>query len=214
MSVICEFELQSADMPLCAVAAELDTQLIVDSVVSGTTAEPALVFSATGVDPDALESALLGDESVVEFVAMDSAIVESRYRVVLDTNYVEMYTQLVDRQTYPMGALVTEHGWKVSTQFADRADLEAFRDTCQSRSVTFRPHRLCETEHGGDDYGLTAPQREALLAAHRLGYFTVPRGADLTELSAELDATASAISERLRRGTDQLIDHTIASSEQ
>ncbi len=59
---------------------------------------------------------------------MDSAIVESRYRVVLDTDYVEMYTQLVDRQTYPMGALVTEHGWKVSTQFADRADLEAFRD--------------------------------------------------------------------------------------
>ncbi|RDZ48686.1 DNA-binding protein, partial [Haloferax sp. Atlit-10N] len=95
----------------------------------------------------------------------------------------------------------------------DRADLEAFRDACQSSSVTFRPHRLCETEHGGDDYGLTAPQREALLAANRQGYFAVPREADLSELARELDATKSAISERLRRGTDQLIDHTIASSE-
>lgn len=53
---------------------------------------------------------ILGDEAVVEFVAMDSAIGESRYRVVPDTDYVEMYTQIVDQQTYPMGALVTEHG--------------------------------------------------------------------------------------------------------
>ncbi|MFD2374774.1 helix-turn-helix domain-containing protein [Haloarchaeobius iranensis] len=213
MGIICEFELQSADLPLCGVARELDSRLIVDTVVSGTTGEPALVFSATDVDTDALESALLGDDSVVEFVAIDSAIVKSRYRATLETDYVEMYTQLVDGQTYPMGALVTEHGWKVSTQFADRTDLEAFRDACQSSSVTFRPHRLCETEHGGDDYGLTVPQREALLTAHRLGYFAVPRAADLEELAAELDVTTSAVSERLRRGTEQLIGHTIASTE-
>lgn len=214
MGIICEFELELTDLPLCAIAEELNSRLIVDNVVSGTTDEATLVFSATDVEPNALESALLGDESVVEFVAIDSAVVESRYRVVLDTDYVEIYTQLVARQTYPMGAIVTAHGWTVSTQFADRADLEAFRDTCQSSGITFRPHRLCETEHGGDDYGLTAPQREALLVAHRLGYFAVPREADLTDLSAELDATTSAISERLRRGTHQLIDHTLASSEQ
>ncbi|GGN14641.1 hypothetical protein GCM10009021_13660 [Halarchaeum nitratireducens] len=213
MGIICEFELELADLPLCAIAEELDSRLIVDNVVSRATDETTLVFSATGVEPNALESALLGDESVVESVAIDSTVVESRYRVVLDTDYVEIYTQLVARQTYPMGAIVTAHGWTVSTQFADRADLEAFRDACQSSNVTFRPHRVCETEHGGDDYGLTAPQREALLVAYRLGYFAVPREADLTDLSAELDATTSAISERLRRGTHQLIDHTLASSE-
>jgi len=213
MGLVCEFELESADLPLCDTVDELDAVLTVDNVVSGTSGRPALVFSATGVDPDALEDALRRDDCVVEFAAMESGVVESRYRAVIDTAYVEMYAQLVDRETYPMGALVTAHGWKVSTQFADRADLEAFRDVCQASSLTFRPHRLCETEHGGDDYGLTVPQREALLAARRRGYFDVPRTADLADVSSELGVTPSALSERLRRGTRKLVDHTLASSE-
>jgi len=214
MSLVCEFELESSNLPLCDTAAELDTMLTVDNVISGTSGQPVLVFSVTQINPDDVEAALLRDDCIVEFVAMESAIVESRYRVTVDTPHVETYAALVDRQTYPMGALVTEHGWKVSTQFADRTDLEAFRDACQRDAIDFQPHRLCTAAHSPNDYGLTAPQREALLAAYRSGYFDVPRTADLAEVSAELDVTTSALSERLRRGTRKLIGHTVASSEQ
>jgi predicted DNA binding protein len=213
MSVICEFELHSADLPLCGVAATLETMLTIDNVISGTSGEPALVFSTAGVDPEELETALRGAESVVESVAMESAIVESRYRVVLDTDHVETYAELVDRQTYPMGALVSDNGWRVSTQFAARSDLEAFRDACQDHGIDFRPRRLVESGIGDEGYGLTDPQREALLAAHRLGYFDVPRSVDLSDLAAELETTTSALSERLRRGHEQLIAGTIASTE-
>lgn len=214
MSLVCEFELEASDLPLCDTAAELNTMLTIDNVISGTNGRPALVFSVTRIDPDDVEAALLRDDCTVEFVTMESAIVESRYRVDLDTPHLETYAALVDRQTYPMGAFVTEHGWKVSTQFADRTDLEAFRDICQRDGIDFQPHRLCTAADSPNDYGLTPPQREALLAAYRHGYFDVPRTADLAEVSAELDVTTSALSERLRRGTWKLVDHTVASPEQ
>ncbi|MFC7059748.1 helix-turn-helix domain-containing protein [Halovenus salina] len=214
MSLVCEFELEASNLPLCDTAAELDAMLTVDNVISGTSGQPVLVFSVTQINPDDVEAALLRDDCIVEFVAMESAIVESRYRVAVDTPHVETYAALVDRQTYPMGALVTEHGWKVSTQFADRTDLEAFRDACQRDAIDFQPHRLCTAAHSPNDYGLTASQREALLAAYRHGHFDVPRTADLAEVAAELDVTTSALSERLRRGTRKLVGHTVASSEQ
>lgn len=213
MSVICEFELSSPDLPLCSVAAKLDTILTVDNVISWTRSEPALVFSTTGVDPDELEAALDEAHPVVEYVAMDSTVVESRYRIVLDTDHVETYAELVERQTYPMGALVTEHGWKVSTQFADQTDLKTFRDVCEDDGIEFRPRRLFESGVGAADDGLTASQQEALLTAYQMGYFEIPRSTDLSGLADELDTTTSALSERLRRGHQNLIEHTIASTE-
>jgi predicted DNA binding protein len=109
--------------------------------------------------------------------------------------------------------VVTGRGWKVSARFADRSDLDAFRNACGETGVEFRPLRLFETEADpADDYGLTTPQHEALLAAYRMGYFDVPRDSDLSDLADELDTTTSALSERLRRGQRRLLERTIAGS--
>ncbi|MFT4930967.1 MAG: putative DNA binding protein [Natronomonas sp.] len=213
MSLVCEFELLSPNLPLTRVADDLDTVLHVDDVISGTRGPPALVFSATGVDPDRLEERLDEQESIREYVALESAFVESRYRVTLGGDPTGVYTHLVDLRTHPIGAVVTGRGWKVSARFADRSDLDAFRNACGDTGVEFRPLRLFEAEADpADDYGLTTPQHEALRAAFRMGYFDVPREADLSDLAEELDTTTSALSERLRRGQRQLLERTIAGS--
>lgn len=214
MSIVCEFELLSEDLPLTGVAAAIDTILTVDDVLSGTRGPPALVFSTSGVDPERLEAAMDDCEPVTEYVALESAVVESRYRVAIDTTHTDVYTQLIDLQTHPMGAVVTGRGWKISAQFADRADLETFRVVCGDSGVEFRPRRVFEdSAEPGDDYGLTTPQHEALLTAYRMGYFEVPSEADLSDLAVELDTTTSALSERLRRGQRTLIGRTVASAE-
>lgn len=214
MSVVCEFELLSAELPLTGVAAALDMILTIDDVVSGTAGAPAVVFSTTGVDPACLEEAMDDADPILEYVALESAVVESRYRVTLDTAHADVYTRLVDLQTHPMGAVVTGRGWRVSAQFADRDALDAFRTACGDTGVEFRPRRVFEAETDRtDDYGLTAAQHEALLTAHEMGYFDVPREADLSDVAAELETTTSALSERLRRGQRRLVGHTIASTE-
>jgi predicted DNA binding protein len=213
MSIVCEFELRSTEVPLTGVAAALDTVLHVDEVIAGTRGPPALVFSATAVDPAAIEAELDAHEPITEIVALESAFVDSRYRVTLDGAHTDLYGHLVDLRTHPVGAVVTDRGWRVRAEFADRRDLATFRDACQDAGVGFRPLRLFEAEADvDDDYGLTNPQHEALLAAHRMGYFDVPRDADLSDLADELGTTTSALSERLRRGQRRLIERTIASA--
>ena len=211
MSVVCEFELVSAAMPLTTVAADFDAVLRVVDVISGTHGPPALVFSAPEVDADRLESRLEASASLGDFVQLESGLMESQYRVALaETGVDDIYRQLVDRRTHPTGATVRARGWKVRAQFADRTDLAAFREACQETDVGFRLLRLSEGRaNGSDDYGLTSAQHEAVLVAFEMGYFEVPRDATLSDIAAELDTTTSALSERLRRGQRQLISRTI-----
>ncbi|MFB6224144.1 MAG: helix-turn-helix domain-containing protein, partial [Haloarcula sp.] len=51
----------------------------------------------------------------------------------------------------------------------------------------------------------TAEQQAALAAAHSEGYFEVPRGISQAELAKKLDISPSAVSQRIRRGMDQII---------
>ncbi|WP_181687316.1 helix-turn-helix domain-containing protein [Halorhabdus salina] len=213
MSLACEFKLHSPELPLTSVAADLETVLHVEDVTWGPREFPALVFSAAGVDPDRLADRLDDRPLIRESVALESTYAESRYRVCLDGDPTGVYGHLVELRTYPVGATVSERGWTVSARFADRSDLDAFRNACSGTDVEFRPLRVFETEADpADDYGLTAAQHEALLAATRMGYFDIPRDADLADLADELETTTSALSERLRRGHRQLIDRTIARS--
>lgn len=215
MGTVCEFELRSGSLPLTAVAAALETILTVEEVISGTDGPPAAVFSATGVDPDRLEATMDEHEPVVAYAALESGVVTSRYRVEIDTDHTDVYTQLIDLQTHPVGAVVTGHGWKVTAQFADREELNEFRGACNETTVRFRPLRVFEGDADPtDDYGLTAAQHEALRAALEIGYFKVPREGDLSELAEELDTTTSALSERLRRAQQQLVSRTIGSPDQ
>ena len=61
-----------------------------------------------------------------------------------------------------------------------------------------------------DDDGLTAKQEMMLEVAHEHGYWAVPRGASLEDLANEMDLSAQAVSERLRRATKVLMDQRFA----
>jgi predicted DNA binding protein len=57
---------------------------------------------------------------------------------------------------------------------------------------------------------LSSEQRQLLVAAKRLGYFEVPRGASQRELAERFDVTPSAISQQLRSAIDGLIGWTLS----
>jgi hypothetical protein len=54
---------------------------------------------------------------------------------------------------------------------------------------------------------LTQRECDALYAALDQGYFDVPRQVPLTELADDLDTTGVELSERLRTGTEALLQH-------
>lgn len=212
MSIDCEFDLVSPALPLTGVAADLDTVLHVEDVIAVSDGPPAVVFSARGVDRERLETLLDESASFAGYVSLESGQSASQYRVALDESGVDvdLYQQLVDLPTHPTEARVTGRKWTVHSQFADRADLASFWDACERTGIGFELIRLSRpNDADAEDYGLTEPQHEAILAAFEMGYYDVPRNATLADIAEELDTTTSALSERLRRGHRQLIERTV-----
>jgi predicted DNA binding protein len=69
-------------------------------------------------------------------------------------------------------------------------------------------HRL-ESESHDDGSSLTDSQREALLLAYERGYYDSPRTTNLSDLGEFLGISRQAVSNRLKRGTRQLIEETL-----
>ncbi|MFB6269618.1 MAG: helix-turn-helix domain-containing protein [Halobacterium sp.] len=60
-----------------------------------------------------------------------------------------------------------------------------------------------------DRWGLTPAQADALETAFDMGYFSVPRDADASDVAAALGVSKSAFLERLRRGLSKLLGETL-----
>lgn len=59
------------------------------------------------------------------------------------------------------------------------------------------------------EFGLTASQWKTLALAVERGYYDIPRRCTTAELADELDISAQAVTERLRRGITNLTRHTL-----
>lgn len=101
--------------------------------------------------------------------------------------------------------------WTFEIRFDDHSEFEAFRDECAEAGVRLDLIRMYRPSSPGTDlsYGLTEPQREALVLAVARGYYDVPREHTTADLAEELGISDQAVSERLRRGISGLVTHTL-----
>ena len=143
----------------------------------------------------------------------------------------ELFVDLDDRWLYRMdwidhvqilfymltntGATVLDmHGvgdeWMLRILFPEGDHLDDTREFCYDHDLTFDvvSTREMEREPSGR-FGLTKEQIQALRAACLAGYFEIPRRATLEEVAEDLDISHQALSERLRRGHNALIQDTV-----
>jgi predicted DNA binding protein len=101
--------------------------------------------------------------------------------------------------------------WGFEVRFPDHEDLTAFGEACTDAGIDFTLDRIYNPTKpdAGPFYGLTPAQREAVALAVRNGYYDIPRGTSTAELAAELDISAQAVTERLRRGLATLVKNTL-----
>lgn len=101
--------------------------------------------------------------------------------------------------------------WRVQFRCGDRRLLSEFyeiaREECgfELLSVTDRATSAHEVP-----LGVTPAQREALLAALELGYYTVPRRCEIRDVANELGISPQAVSQRLRRGHENVLKSTLS----
>lgn len=165
----------------------------------------------TGAEFDAVEEAVTNDPTVDE-------VVETREfdeEVYCQIEWIDAVERRVDTFVDKEGLILSvdgdEDGWRVKVRFASREQFEAFREHFEEQDYSFELLELFEPETPHQTYGgLTPDQREALLAAAEHGYFDVPRKITGRELAEKLGISHQALSERLRRGTRNIVTATLA----
>lgn len=197
-------ELRVTDPPSCQVAAASEGDAAATGVSwgggDGSTVTEELTMSADA-DPEGMTPVFSdGDRSVYRFErpAEQSCVCE-----------------VIERFGSPIRDVRAEDGTLLLSFYAkDVATLRevvgALRETADGVSLE-RLTRSAETDGNGDLVlvdrdALTDRQHEVLATAHELGYFERPRGANATEVAAELGISRSTFAEHLASAQSKLLD--------
>lgn len=171
------------------------------------------LFWAEGGDLGGLDDALTGDPTVASFTCLTALEDRRLYRVSF-TGEMKAWMTYLDAAANDIVYLEmrsTHERTRLRARVPTRAALREYVDTCQGKGIDLQVESLYHTDEDGPfpEYGLTEPQREALVAAHEAGYFDPERGAMLAEIADDLGISRQALAGRLRRGHRQLIETTL-----
>lgn len=112
-----------------------------------------------------------------------------------------------------MDARATADGWEFQVRAAGRERLLGFQRVFTDQGIPVELDRIYNlAEVAETKRPLTADQQETLVVAYREGYFDEPRRATQADLAQRFDVSRRAVSNRLRRGTRNLVAATLVDS--
>jgi predicted DNA binding protein len=104
----------------------------------------------------------------------------------------------------------TGEEWEFRLRFTSQDDLTAFNQAVTDAGIPVTLRRLYNpTQPEQESSSLSAKQRAAIEQAYHQGFFEVPRETTAAELGDILEISASAYSQRLRRGLATLVGQTL-----
>lgn len=165
-----------------------------------------------GTDRETLETELERDRTVGRFELLDAFDEEYLYQMGWNERTRLVLQILTNTSATILDATGNNSRWLLRIMYPDRRELSQTGDFCDRYDLSFDIQRIREISSTPTRrYNLTDEQFDALTIACKQGYFDVPRGVDLDELADELGITHQALSERLRRGHEVLIEETLLS---
>lgn len=163
-----------------------------------------------GDDLDAFDEALRADSSVESATLTDDFGDVVLYQLKWSDAVTETINAIFDRAGTLIEASGSAESWDITVRFDDHSSVSDLQDHFEEGDLDFTLRRLYEpTEPRHPEYRLTPDQRQTLVLAVEQGYFDVPRRVKVAELADELELSSTSVSERLRRGTRNLVDDAL-----
>lgn len=209
MSLIAEFSIPADSFALGhALEAAPGTRVEIERLATHSREWVMPFFWVSGDDVDQFADALEDDPTVEAFETLDALDGTYLYEIRWDEEIEQLVDEMVNRHGIVRQAIANKDEWFLKLRFTDEGFLSEFRDHFEGE--TFELHRKYRTTEPKDgEFGLTPEQRETLVLASELGYFSVPRNATVEDIAERLDISANSVSQRLRRAHDTLIRHTL-----
>lgn len=159
---------------------------------------------------EAVETAIENDHSVQDFMLLSAFDDELLYRMEWISEVELVLQMLTNSKATITDAFGTDGQWYLRILYPNRESLAETTQYAEKQGLTFDLTAIRRLEDKpASRLGLTEAQFEALETAHETGFYDIPRGIDQNELANELNISHQALSERLRRATDALIEDVL-----
>lgn len=163
-----------------------------------------------GPDRQALEEAFTNDTSISEWMYLTSSESGWLYRIRWTRDGSLVHQILTGEGATILSANASESEWTLRVLYPSREACSRSHTFCEEHNVDVTIHVIRDVEDEEITYhGLTDAQHTALVQAYEMGYFSVPRGTDLQTVAETLDISHQALSERLRRAHETMIESTL-----
>ena len=133
------------------------------------------------------------------------------FRLEWDASQDRLFQCILNNQGQILSAAGTPEGWHFELRFPNREAMSQYQTCCEDAHISSELIRVYNPTNPGAGpwYGLSEPQREALMLAVQMGYYDIPRGCTTEELADELGISDQAVTERLRRAIGAFTRHTL-----
>lgn len=159
---------------------------------------------------DAVESTLADDPTTEEIELLADLGDEWLYQMEWISKVELLVRVLVEEDGTILAAMGNENAWNLRIVFPERDALSRTYSYCREREMTFNVINIYQLEDGRKGrFGLSDEQQDTLTLAYDHGYYQIPRKAGATDLGEELDISHQAVSERLRRGHESLVENAL-----
>lgn len=214
MSVILEFTIGSDEFSLGAVLSGVPGMHLEIERIVPTGGEVLPFVWVTGNTHEAFEESVRNSPIVTELLALDKVGDSGLYRIQWEEPQRDLVHGIAESEAVILEAEGNEN-WLFRLRFNDHDALSQFHNYCTDQDITIhieRTYTLRERVGQRRQFGLSQDQREALVLALQRGYFATPSEANLSELASELGISRQALSTRIRRGNEKILQTVLLSS--
>jgi len=217
MSLIAEYTLQTPFL-LKALESTPEMMIQIETLHTDSVRPSKVIFWAWGDDFQTFERSMDADSTISEYKNLTEFEDRRLYSIIPSEEGEKVFTYrtMTEHDIVSLHESGNYEGLTIRARFPGREALVAYRSFCQEKGLTFQVQNLYPEEkhvaarEGYEPHGLTSAQREVLQTSLDQGYFATPRQSTLEEIADELDVSVQAVSTRLRRALQTLLQNTLS----